>query len=50
MLSFAKFQTSDFVTEKSKSLINILKKTSTRIEAYGTPVLILYHDLNADLF
>ena len=48
LLSNAKLQTSDFVTENNKSLINILTRRGPRINSCGTPVLISYHELNAE--
>ena len=48
VLSSAKFQISDFLIEKNKSLINLLNSRAPRIEHCGTPVLISYHELNAE--
>ena len=48
VLSSVKLQTFVFVMEKNKSLINKLKSRNTRIEPCGTPVLISYHELNAE--
>ena len=47
VLSSAKLQTFDFVIEKNKSLINILKSRGSRTEPFDTPVLIPYHETNA---
>ena len=44
----AKLQTFDFVIKKNKSLTNILNSRGPRIEHCGTPVLISYHELNAE--
>ena len=46
MLSSAKLRTSDFFTEKDKSLINILNKRGPRIYPCGTPVLISHQKLH----
>ena len=45
VLSSAKLQTSDFVMEKNKSFMNILKRRGPRTDPCGTPVLISHHEL-----
>ena len=45
VLSSAKLQTSDFVMEKNKSFMNILKRRGPRIDPCGTSVLISHHEL-----
>ena len=45
MLSSTKLQASDFVMEKNKSFMKILKRSGPRIDPCGTPVLISHHEL-----
>ena len=45
MLSSAKLQTSDFVTEKNESFMKVLKRRGPRIDLCGIPVLISHHEL-----
>ena len=49
MLSSAQLQTSDFVIEKNKSFMKILKRKGRRIDPCGTPVLILCLELKQEL-
>ena len=50
MLSSAKLQALDFVTEKNKSFMKILKRREPTIDLCDTPVLISYHELKDKSF
>ena len=49
VLSSAKLQTFDFIMDKNKLFLKLLKSTGQRIDSCGTPILILYHDLKMNL-
>ena len=48
VLSSAKLQTSDFITLRNKSLINILKRSDPSIEPCGTPMYVSNQELKDD--